>query len=41
MDLWTNVEFLTQFAVKHDIKNTSEFIDDILRDAEQIQDFFG
>jgi hypothetical protein len=39
MDLWTNVAYLWEFARKNKVQNVYEFIDDILHDAEQIQDF--
>lgn len=39
MDLWTNVAYLREFARKNKVQNVYEFIDDILHDAEQIQDF--
>lgn len=39
MDLWTDVAFLHQFVENNNIQNTSVFVQDILQDAEQIQDF--
>jgi len=39
MDLWTDVGYLRSFAKKNNIGNVNEFTNDILRDAEQIQDF--
>lgn len=39
MDLWTDVAYLRTFAKKNNIGNVNEFINDILRDAEQIQDY--
>jgi hypothetical protein len=38
MDLWTNVEYLRNYAKNNQIQNTKEFIDNIIRDAEYIQD---
>lgn len=39
MDLWTDVAFLKSFAKKNNIGDVAEFINDILQDAEQIQNF--
>lgn len=39
MDLWTDVSFLKAFAEKNNIDDANEFINNILQDAEQIQDF--
>ncbi len=39
MELWTDVSFLKSYANKNNIDDVTTFINDILQDAEQIQDF--
>ena len=39
MELWTDVTYLNSYAKKHNIDNVAAFINDILQDTEQIQDF--
>lgn len=39
MDLWTDVAYLREYAIMNNVSNVNEFIEDILHDAEQIQDF--
>ena len=39
MELWTDVTFLTAYAKENNIVNVKKFVNDILQDAEQIQDF--
>lgn len=39
MELWTDITFLKAFATENNIINVKKFINDILQDAEQIQDF--
>lgn len=39
MDLWVDVAYLRSFAIKNKVLNVNEFINDILQDAEEIQDF--
>lgn len=39
MELWTDVSFLIQFAKKNNILNVESFVQAVLEDAEQIQDF--
>lgn len=39
MELWTDVAFLTAFAQGNNIAHVKQFVNDILQDAEQIQDF--
>ena len=39
MELWTDVAYLKSYAKKNNIDDVTVFINDILRDAEQIQDF--
>lgn len=39
MDLWTDVGYLQSFAKQNNIPNVYEFIDDILANAEEIQNF--
>lgn len=39
MNLWTDVAYLWDFAKKNKVSNVNEFIENILQDAEQIQDF--
>ena len=39
MDLWTSVSYLQTFANTNKVLKVYEFIDEILKDAEQIQDF--
>lgn len=39
MELWTDIAFLKAFAKENNIINVEKFINDILQDAEQIQDF--
>ncbi len=39
MELWTDVAYLRAFAKENKIQNVYKFIVDILKDAEQIQDF--
>ena len=41
MELWTDVSFLKSYANKNNIDDVTTFINDILQDAEQIQDFLG
>jgi hypothetical protein len=39
MEFWTNVAWLSDFARKNQVTNVIKFIENILKDAEQIQDF--
>lgn len=39
MELWTDVEYLKNFAKENKIEDVNQFIRKILRDAENIQDF--
>ncbi len=39
MELWTNIDFLRNYANNNNIKDNVNFVNDILSDAEQIQDF--
>jgi hypothetical protein len=39
MELWTDITFLKAFAKENKIINVKSFINEILQDAEQIQDF--
>ena len=39
MDLWTDAGYLHAFAKKSNVTDVQGFINDILQDAEQIQDF--
>ena len=39
MENWTNVNYLKDYAIKNNIKNIDGFINEILKDAEQIQDY--
>lgn len=39
MELWTDVEYLQAYAKRNKVKNIYGFIEEILQDAEQIQDF--
>lgn len=39
MELWTDITFLFAFAKKNHLKNVAEFVNKILLDVEQIQDF--
>jgi len=39
MELWTDVTFLRSYAKMNNIDDVSSFINEILQDAEQIQDF--
>lgn len=39
MDLWTNTNYLQAYAKKNKVADVCGFINDILQDAEQIQDF--
>ncbi|MCB0605077.1 MAG: hypothetical protein KDC52_14160 [Ignavibacteriae bacterium] len=39
MELWTDVTYLKAFAQNNGIKNSMGFVNNILNDAEQIQDF--
>ena len=39
MDCWTNVEYLSSFAKMNGIKDIKKFIEDILSNAEDIDDF--
>jgi hypothetical protein len=39
MELWTNVNFLKIYAQNNNIEDVPKFVNDILNDAEQIQDF--
>jgi hypothetical protein len=39
MELWTDVGYLQSYAKKNEVKNVYHFINNILEDAEQIQDF--
>lgn len=39
MELWTDLTFLKVFAKENKINNVKRFINEILQDAEQIQDF--
>lgn len=41
MDLWTDVEFLKNFAQQNSVKDVQDFIEDVLRNAEQIEDFLN
>lgn len=38
MDLWTDVEYLRKFAKSNNVKNINQFVNDRLRDADNIQD---
>ena len=38
MELWTDVNFLKSYSKKNNIDDVNSFINDILQDAEQIQD---
>ncbi len=39
MDLWTDVYYLKTFAEKNKVSNVIEFINEILKNAEEIQNF--
>ena len=39
LELWTDVSFLIAYAKKNDLKNVVDFVNKILMDVEQIQDF--
>lgn len=39
VELWTDVTFLWNYANKNNVNDINGFINDILQDAEQIQDF--
>jgi len=39
MELWTNVDFLKIYAQNNNIEDVQTFVNDVLNDAEQIQDF--
>lgn len=39
MELWTDVSFLKSYAIKNNIDDDETFINEILQDTEQIQDF--
>jgi|SRR5699024_8969178 len=39
MELWTDISFLKEYAEKNEIKGIWSFVNNIVRDAEQIQDF--
>jgi hypothetical protein len=39
MNLWTDTSYLHAYAKKNKVVDIAEFIDDILQDAEEIQDF--
>ncbi|TAH07099.1 MAG: hypothetical protein EAZ13_07210 [Sphingobacteriia bacterium] len=39
MDLWTDADYLQAYAKKNKVTDVYGFINDILQDAEQIQDF--
>ncbi len=39
MELWTDINFLKKYAQDNGIKNTTKFVNEVLEDAEQIQDF--
>lgn len=41
MELWTDMTFLKKYAQDNGIKDIMNFARNILKDAEQIQDFFG
>jgi hypothetical protein len=38
LDLWTNVEYLRDYAISNKIKNVNQFVRSRLRDAERIED---
>lgn len=39
MELWTDVSYLYGFAKRNNITNKEDFVEGILRDAEEIQDY--
>lgn len=39
MNLWEDVSYLRDYAKDNNIKDVNEFVEDRLRDAEQVQDF--
>lgn len=39
MELWTDITFLKAYAHKNNITDVKEFVNEILQDAEQIQDY--
>ena len=39
MELWTDVSFLRNYAKENSIDNVNSFVNDILQNAEKIQDF--
>ena len=39
MELWTDISFLRAYAKENNIINVKKFVNTILQDAEQIQDF--
>ncbi|EIJ38124.1 MULTISPECIES: calponin homology domain-containing protein [Galbibacter] len=38
LDLWTDVNYLREFAKENKVKNVNQFVEDRLRDAENIDD---
>ncbi|TXK79449.1 hypothetical protein [Mesonia sp. K4-1] len=38
IELWTDVSYLYKFAKENDVRNIRKFVNDRLRDAEQIED---
>lgn len=40
MDLWSDVNYLRNYGKRNNISNINQFVEDRLRDAENIQDLF-
>ena len=39
MELWTDINYLQKYAKSNGVANVTEFVNEVLNDAEQIQDF--